>query len=106
MLEKYGEDSSTHPKVDSTVWEEASGPNKKRQTLGGHSLDIRGSTSFADGIGPFGIPSTTEEAIQKAVDKAMTSFVQTQLVPMLEPILSMLSSMQQAQMQGGVSDGI
>lgn len=106
MLEKYGEDSSTHPKVDSLVWEEVSGPNKKRRTLGGRSLDIRGSTSFADGIDPFEIPARTEEAIQKAVDKAMTSFVQTQLVPMLEPILSILSSMQQAQMQGGVSDGI
>ena len=63
MLEKYGEDSSTHLKVDSEVWEEASGPNKKRLILGGRGLDISGSTSFTDGIGPFGIPATTEEAI-------------------------------------------
>jgi len=83
MLEKYGEDSSTHPKVDLEVWEEASGPNKKRQTLRGRSLGISGSTSFAYGIGPFGIPATTEEAIQKVVDKAMTPIVQTQLALVL-----------------------
>jgi len=69
-------------------------------------LDISGSTSFVEGISPFGVPDTTEEAIQKAVNKVMTSFVQTQLAPMLEQILCMLSSMQQIQMQGGVADGI
>jgi len=69
-------------------------------------LDISGSTSFVEGISPFGVPDTTEEAIQKAVNKVMTSFVQTQLAPMLEQILCMLSSMQQIQMQGGVADCI
>ena len=39
MLKKIGEDSSTHPMVDSEVWVEISGSKKKRK-IRGSSLDI------------------------------------------------------------------
>ncbi|KAJ1381361.1 putative transposase, Ptta/En/Spm, plant [Sesbania bispinosa] len=109
MLKKYGEDSSVHPMIDSEVWAEVIGPNKKRRVLGGHSLDIdiHGSmaTSYSTGTGPSRIMAPIQEDVKEAVNVAMTSFVQTHLVPMLEPILSKMvdthvrNLVMQAQMQ-------
>ncbi|KAJ1410165.1 putative transposase, Ptta/En/Spm, plant [Sesbania bispinosa] len=92
MLKKYGEDSSMHPMIDSEVWAEVIGPNKKRRVLGGPSLDIgiHGSmaTSYSTDTGPSRIATPIQEDVKEAVNGAMSSFVQTHLVPMLEPILS------------------
>lgn len=113
MLEKYGEDSSMHPIVDSEVWADVSG-HKKKRVLGGRSLDIdaHGSmaTSSSDASGPSRTVVPTNEDIKEAVNKAMSSFVQTQLMPMLEPILSVIGSsqfrnlMHQTPLQGGVGE--
>ncbi|KAJ1440378.1 putative transposase, Ptta/En/Spm, plant [Sesbania bispinosa] len=56
MSEKYGEDSSTHPVIDSKIWLQAAGENKKGRVHGiGRSLDIGiiGSThaSSSDVVG-------------------------------------------------------
>ncbi|KAJ1418050.1 putative transposase, Ptta/En/Spm, plant [Sesbania bispinosa] len=79
MLKKYGEDSSVHPMIDSEVWAEVIGPNKKRRVLGGHSLDIdiHGSmaTSYSTGTGPFRIAAQIQEDVKEAVNAAMSSFV-------------------------------
>lgn len=114
ILEKYGEDSSTHPMIDPKVWAEVSGHKKTRHTFMDHSLEVRRTMSalFSDVTGmsaPFSDVTshsrtivTYEEDIKKVVDKTMTSFVQTQLAPMLEPILSMVRSMSKAPMQSEV----
>ncbi|KAJ1386943.1 hypothetical protein SESBI_40409 [Sesbania bispinosa] len=57
MSEKYGKDSSTHPIVDSEIWLQAAGENKKGRVHDiGRSLDIGilGSThaSSSDVVGP------------------------------------------------------
>ncbi|KAK2446721.1 hypothetical protein QL285_017489 [Trifolium repens] len=105
MLEKYGEDFSTHPIVDSKVWTKSFGYKKMRQTFVGRSLDLNRSQS-ATMTTDANIISTSEEFIKKAVDRAMTSFVQSQLVPMLEPILSMIQSMHNAPMQRDVAEKV
>ncbi|WJX85980.1 hypothetical protein P8452_68351 [Trifolium repens] len=105
MLEKYGEDFSTHPIVDSKVWTKSFGYKKMRQTFVGRSLDLNRSLS-ASMTTDANIISTSEEFIKKAVDRAMTSFVQSQLVPMLEPILSMIQSMHNAPMQRDVAEKV
>ncbi|WJX56846.1 hypothetical protein P8452_42462 [Trifolium repens] len=113
MLEKYGEDISTHPEFDSKVWAEVSGMNKKRRTYGyeGRNLDVGNpgpmSTSYLEAAGPSRTHTVapTEEYIKEAVNTAMTSFMQTQLAPMLQPILSMIgSSMREALSQGRVAE--
>jgi hypothetical protein len=113
MLEKYGEDISTHPEFDSEVWAEVSGMNKKRRTYGyeGRNLDAGNpgpmSTSYLEAAGPSRTHTVapTEEYIKEAVNTAMTSFMQTQLAPMLQPILSMIgSSMREALSQGRVAE--
>ena len=56
MVEKYGEDVSKHPKVDSEVWMKMGGENKKGRIHGiGRSLElaiisVNGSSSSV--IGP------------------------------------------------------
>jgi len=44
MVEKYGEDVSKHPKVDSEVWMKMGGENKKGRIHGiGRSLELASS---------------------------------------------------------------
>ncbi|CAL5209749.1 unnamed protein product [Lathyrus oleraceus] len=45
ILEKYGEDSSTHPMIDPKVWAEVSGHKKTRHTFMDHSLEVRRTMS-------------------------------------------------------------
>jgi len=53
MTEKYREDTSKHPIVDSGVWIKTGGENRKGRIYGiGHSLDL--------GIGPHVSSSTVE----------------------------------------------
>lgn len=106
MLEKYGDDFSTHPAVDSNLWADTFSHHKTRQTFVGRSLDLGGfvSASSAEFTGPSNILATSEEAIKKAVDKAMSSFVQSQLMPLLEPIISLIQSMHKAPMQGELAE--
>jgi hypothetical protein len=48
MVDKYGEDESTHPMVDPDIWREVSGPNKKGRVRGlGKTLSIGSSSSCA-----------------------------------------------------------
>ncbi|XP_058741404.1 uncharacterized protein LOC131613779 [Vicia villosa] len=103
ILEKYGEDSSTHPMIDPKVWVKVSGQKKTRHTFMDRSLDVR-RTMSAPFVDVTSHSRTMEEDIKKAVDKAMTSFVQTQLAPMLEPILSLIRSMPKAPMQSEVPE--
>ncbi|KAG4377475.1 hypothetical protein GLYMA_18G126951v4 [Glycine max] len=81
MLEKYGEDSSKHPLVDSTTWVELLG-SKKRRVFGTMA------TSSSKVIGhPSHTSISTQEVIKEVVNVAMTSFVDDSLMPMLEPII-------------------
>ena len=56
MVEKYGEDVSKHPKVDSEVWMKMGGENKKGRIHGiGRSLElviinVNGSSSSVVGV--------------------------------------------------------
>ncbi|XP_045788293.1 uncharacterized protein LOC123883508 isoform X4 [Trifolium pratense] len=104
MLEKYGEDFSSHPIVDSKVWTKSFGYKKTRNTFVGRSLDLNSSVPASSAEA--NIIVTSEEFIKKAVDRAMTSFVQSQLAPMLEPILSMIRSMHKAPMQLDVAEKV
>ncbi|GAU48222.1 hypothetical protein TSUD_371220 [Trifolium subterraneum] len=97
MLEKYGQDLSTHPIVDSKVWTKSFGYKKARQTFVRRSLDLDGSVSASSAEANRIV--TSEEFIKNTVDRAMTSFVQLQLTPMLEPIISMIQTMHKAPMQ-------
>lgn len=94
MLEKYGEDSSMHPLVDSKVWAEVLGPNK-RKAFGGR-FDIGGTVppSSSNATGTSRTLAPTQEDIKEAENAAMTSFVQTQLMTMFAPILSMITGSQ------------
>ena len=68
MLEKYGDDFSTHPAVDSNLWADTFSHHKMRQNFVGRSLDLGGfvSASSAEFTGPSNILATSEEAIKKA----------------------------------------
>ncbi|GAU32133.1 hypothetical protein TSUD_218840 [Trifolium subterraneum] len=71
MLEKYGEDLSTHPIVDSKVWTKSFGYKKARQTFVRRSLDLDGSVSASSAEANRIV--TSEEFIKNVVDRAMTS---------------------------------
>jgi hypothetical protein len=65
MLEKYGEDFSTHPIVDSKVWTKSFGYKKMGQTFVGRNLDLNRSLS-ASITTDANIISTSEEFIKKS----------------------------------------
>ena len=51
MTEKYGEDTSKHPIVDSGVWIKIGGENRKGKIYGiGHSLDLSISPHVSSSI--------------------------------------------------------
>ncbi|XP_027933752.1 probable basic-leucine zipper transcription factor P [Vigna unguiculata] len=87
MVEKYGEDVSKHPKVDSEVWIKMGGENKKGRIHGiGRSLElaiinVNGSSSSV--VGPSTNPnhaSPTEEITAIATQMSqMQQQMQTQL---------------------------